>query len=401
MSTDWYYSSKGNKVGPVSESKIRSLAAAGKPQKDCPYCGETILAIAIKCKHCGERLDLGQSQTPPELELVNTHQTATTAPQADAAVAIEYPEIKRTCNRCGNIWFSDSEEEGELELYANVDRQSAVMLGLAGLMGGYGRAGSFSSNDSRQRIEGNAESREDKLAALRRCSKCNSKSFAEIKPPKPDVRGHGKETAASTPLTWQIHPGLFVGIIVFLLILFFFWTFLNGDRQVVAEVGTINREAAVREEVYVLPDNLGEAADVVKELAGIHGDMIKALGSVKDTVSAGVSLPTFEAIAFKVQTLQKQARNLPGASRTLVGNFMGNLLKTLVPMIEKVLALPGVRDQLSPALTRIHYTLIALQAYAGSTKGPEQPQKAEPESVRQMRENLEFQMRVLRSKGAL
>jgi hypothetical protein len=30
MSTDWHYSSKGKKVGPVSESEIRSLATSGR-----------------------------------------------------------------------------------------------------------------------------------------------------------------------------------------------------------------------------------------------------------------------------------------------------------------------------------------------------------------------------------
>ncbi len=53
------------------EAPAESLEQKEKATKDCPYCGEEILAKARKCKHCGEILDealkqqrQNQSQTP-------------------------------------------------------------------------------------------------------------------------------------------------------------------------------------------------------------------------------------------------------------------------------------------------------------------------------------------------
>ena len=43
-----------------------NTAASPEATKRCPYCGETVLVIAQKCKHCGEFLDesLRQSRMP-------------------------------------------------------------------------------------------------------------------------------------------------------------------------------------------------------------------------------------------------------------------------------------------------------------------------------------------------
>lgn len=43
-----------------SEPVNKSWDLSGqKPKKDCSFCGEEILAIAIKCKHCGSDLQTG------------------------------------------------------------------------------------------------------------------------------------------------------------------------------------------------------------------------------------------------------------------------------------------------------------------------------------------------------
>ena len=49
--------SEDDDYSAVENKKTESPIKLQKPTKACPYCGEEILAIAKKCKHCGEYLE--------------------------------------------------------------------------------------------------------------------------------------------------------------------------------------------------------------------------------------------------------------------------------------------------------------------------------------------------------
>ncbi len=140
-------------------------------------------------------------------------------------------------------------------------------------------------------------------------------------------------------------------------------------REQVVKQGaiTLDRTEVVREEGKRLIDEVAETISIdpkfleAGKVAGtLFTDLTKILGGVTDEAGARAALPELEKLAPMLQTLETETANLPADEKPAFAEIIGKNLGLLGTLIEKVMAIPGVKDLLGPVVTPMVETLTRL-----------------------------------------
>ncbi|AMV33266.1 hypothetical protein VN12_14155 [Pirellula sp. SH-Sr6A] len=92
----------------------------------------------------------------------------------------------------------------------------------------------------------------------------------------------------------------------------------------------------------------GEA--MLKGIQASIGQLSSTLANVKDSDTAKAAAPVVTQLTETFGSMGESFAKLPDAAKGVVANIFQTASKDLKPMIDKVLALPGVEEVLKPAL---------------------------------------------------
>lgn len=126
----------GMRLNCPSCSTEFSIAKPAKQMRECPYCGEEILAKAKKCKHCGEFLDKSLKPTTPQLQQ-----------QLPSNQPVKHVTVEQTSKKykLGGCLFALMMMVGLVIALVGMNTKSGVTLVVGALMGLIGIIGYFAN----------------------------------------------------------------------------------------------------------------------------------------------------------------------------------------------------------------------------------------------------------------
>jgi hypothetical protein len=93
--------------------------------------------------------------------------------------------------------------------------------------------------------------------------------------------------------------------------------------------------------------------DAGKDLTALFGSLTKTLGGITSVETAKESLPQITEAETKLSSLNELLDKLPAEAKPIVSEMVKKGLGSLQPLLDKVLAIPGVREVVESKLNGI------------------------------------------------
>jgi len=130
---------------------------------------------------------------------------------------------------------------------------------------------------------------------------------------------------------------------------------------------TVDRTEVIEREGKKIVDTVAETISIdpkfleAGKVAGtLFTDLSKILGGVTNEESAKAALPQLEKLAPMLTTLEEETGKLPADEKPVFAKVIADNVGLLAKIIDKVMALPGVKDLLGPVVVPMVETLTKL-----------------------------------------
>lgn len=146
------------------------------------------------------------------------------------------------------------------------------------------------------------------------------------------------------------------------LVAFAAWQFFRkpAEQRVGEQVASNETQHTVRRPVIEEPVPLPDATRVSGELKSFFTNTTDTLTGITDAATAETALPKLTELNTQLDGITKLHQKLPDTARSSITTLITEQLSPLTQLIEKVLAIPGVKEKLEPVLNGLQEKLKTL-----------------------------------------
>jgi hypothetical protein len=150
-------------------------------------------------------------------------------------------------------------------------------------------------------------------------------------------------SASNNWLYWLIPTAVIAALLVYY--------FAKPTEQVAQQQGTTIGQST-----------MVSALDINKQVTDNLTSLRTTLGGITDAASAQAALPKLREVAAQIDKVDGLSRQLSAEQRKSLAGLVNPVMPTLNQLFDKVLAIPGVSDELKPAVDALKAKLAVLAA---------------------------------------